>query len=178
MSAFRTLDQADVKSKRVLLRVDLNLPMDNGRITDATRIERIAPTIQELVKKGARVILLAHFGRPKNGPDEANSLKGIAAALPEHLSMPVAFASDCIGAVAEEAVAKMKDGDVLLLENTRFHKAEEKNDKDFAASLAKLGDLYVNDAFSAAHRAHASTEGVAHLLPAFAAAACRPNSTR
>ena len=168
MSAFRTLDQADVTSKRVLLRVDLNLPMDNGRITDATRIERIAPTIQELVKKGARVILLAHFGRPKNGPDEANSLKAIAAALPEHLGLSVAFASDCIGAVAQEAVAKMKDGDVLLLENTRFHKAEEKNDHDFAAALAKLGDLYVNDAFSAAHRAHASTEGLAHLLPAYA----------
>ena len=168
MSAFRTLDQADVKSRRVLLRVDLNLPMDNGRITDATRIERIAPTIHELVKKGARVILLAHFGRPKNGPDEANSLKAIAAALPEHLGVPVAFASDCIGAPAQDAVAKMKDGDVLLLENTRFHKGEEKNDKHFAASLAKLGDLYVNDAFSAAHRAHASTEGLAHLLPAYA----------
>ncbi len=168
MSAFRTLDQADVKSKRVLLRVDLNLPMDNGRIADATRIERIAPTIQELVKKGARVILLAHFGRPKNGPDEANSLKAIAAALPEHLGLPVAFASDCIGAPAEEAVAKMKDGEVLLLENTRFHKGEEKNDHDFAAALAKLGDVYVNDAFSAAHRAHASTEGLAHLLPAYA----------
>jgi phosphoglycerate kinase len=168
MSAFRTLDQADVKSRRVLLRVDLNLPMDNGRITDATRIERIAPTIHELVKKGARVILLAHFGRPKNGPDEANSLKAIAAALPEHLGVPVAFASDCIGAPAQDAVAKMKDGDVLLLENTRFHKGEEKNDKEFAASLATLGDLYVNDAFSAAHRAHASTEGLAHLLPAYA----------
>jgi phosphoglycerate kinase len=168
MSAFRTLDQADVKSKRVLLRVDLNLPMDNGRIADATRIERIAPTIQELVKKGARVILLAHFGRPKNGPDAENSLKPIAAALPEHLGLPVAFASDCIGAPAEDAVAKMKDGDVLLLENTRFHKGEEKNDQAFAAALAKLGDLYVNDAFSAAHRAHASTEGLAHLLPAYA----------
>ena len=168
MSAFRTLDQADVKSRRVLLRVDLNLPMDNGRITDATRIERIAPTIHELVKKGARVILLAHFGRPKNGPDEANSLKAIAAALPEHLGVPVAFASDCIGAPAQDAVAKMKDGDVLLLENTRFHKGEEKNDKEFAASLATLGDLFVNDAFSAAHRAHASTEGLAHLLPAYA----------
>ena len=168
MSAFRTLDQADVKSRRVLLRVDLNLPMDNGRITDATRIERIAPTIHELVKKGARVILLAHFGRPKNGPDEANSLKAIAAALPEHLGVPVAFASDCIGAPAQDAVAKMKDGDVLLLENTRFHKGEEKNDKEFAAALATLGDLFVNDAFSAAHRAHASTEGLAHLLPAYA----------
>ena len=167
-SQFRTLDQADVTHKRVLLRVDLNLPMDGARITDVTRIERIAPTIHELVKKGARVILLAHFGRPKNGPDEANSLKAIAAALPEHLGLPVAFAPDCIGAPAEEAVAKMQDGDVLLLENTRFHKGEEKNDPDFAAALARLGDLYVNDAFSAAHRAHASTEGLAHLLPAYA----------
>ena len=168
MSGFRTLDQADVKSKRVLLRVDLNLPMENGRISDATRIERIVPTIRELTGKGARVILLAHFGRPKNGPDAENSLKPIAAALPEHLSASVAFASDCIGAIAQDAVAKLKDGEILLLENTRFHKAEEKNDKDFVASLAKLGDLYVNDAFSAAHRAHASTEGLAHVLPAFA----------
>jgi phosphoglycerate kinase len=167
-SQFRTLDQADVTHKRVLLRVDLNLPMDGARITDATRIERIAPTIHELVKKGARVILLAHFGRPKNGPDEANSLKPIAAALPEHLGLPVAFAPDCVSAQAEEAIANMKDGDVLLLENTRFHRGEEKNDPDFAAELARLGDLYVNDAFSAAHRAHASTEGLAHLLPAYA----------
>ncbi len=168
MSSFRTLDQADVKGKRVLLRVDLNLPMENGKISDATRIERIVPTIKELTSKGARVILLAHFGRPKNGPDAENSLKPVAAALPEHLGVPVAFASDCIGAVAEEAVAKLKDGEVLLLENTRFHKSEEKNDKDFVAALAKLGDFYVNDAFSAAHRAHASTEGLAHVLPAYA----------
>ncbi len=168
MSSFRTLDQADVKGKRVLLRVDLNLPMENGKISDATRIERIAPTIKELTTKGARVILLAHFGRPKNGPDAENSLQPIAAALPEHLGAPVAFASDCIGPVAEDAVANLKDGDILLLENTRFHKAEEKNDAAFVAALAKLGDLYVNDAFSAAHRAHASTEGLAHVLPAYA----------
>ncbi len=168
MSSFRTLDQADVKGKRVLLRVDLNLPMENGKISDATRIERIAPTIKELTTKGARVILLAHFGRPKNGPDAENSLQPIAAVLPEHLGAPVAFASDCIGPVAEDAVAKLKDGDILLLENTRFHKAEEKNDAAFVAALAKLGDLYVNDAFSAAHRAHASTEGLAHVLPAYA----------
>ncbi len=168
MSAFRTLDQADVKGKRVLLRVDLNLPMENGKISDATRIERIVPTIKELTSKGARVILLAHFGRPKNGPDVENSLQPIAAALPEHLGAPVAFASDCIGPVAEAAVAKLIDGEILLLENTRFHKAEEKNDAAFVAALAKLGDLYVNDAFSAAHRAHASTEGLAHVLPAYA----------
>ncbi len=168
MSSFRTLDQADVKGKRVLLRVDLNLPMENGKISDATRIERIVPTIKELTSKGARVILLAHFGRPKNGPDAENSLQPIAAALPEHLGAPVAFASDCIGPVAEAAVAKLHDGEILLLENTRFHKAEEKNDAAFVVALAKLGDLYVNDAFSAAHRAHASTEGLAHVLPAFA----------
>jgi len=168
MSSFRTLDQADVKGKRVLLRVDLNLPMENGKISDATRIERIVPTIKELTSKGARVILLAHFGRPKNGPDVENSLQPIAAALPEHLGAPVAFASDCIGPVAEAAVAKLIDGEILLLENTRFHKAEEKNDAAFVAALAKLGDLYVNDAFSAAHRAHASTEGLAHVLPAYA----------
>ncbi len=168
MSSFRTLDQADVSGKRVLLRVDLNLPMENGRISDATRIERIAPTIRELTGKGARVILLAHFGRPKNGPDAENSLEAIAAALPEHLGLPVAFASDCIGAPAQAAVAKLADGDVLLLENTRFHKGEEKNDPAFVAALASLGDLYVNDAFSAAHRAHASTEGLAHVLPAYA----------
>src|SRR5665647_1248352 len=168
MSSFRTLDQADVSGKRVLLRVDLNLPMENGRISDATRIERIVPTIKELVAKGARIVLLAHFGRPKNGPDEANSLKPIAAALGEHVGGPVAFAADCIGPVAEEAVAKLRDGDILLLENTRFHKGEEKNDPAFVAALAKLGDIYVNDAFSAAHRAHASTEGLAHVLPAYA----------
>ncbi|MDB5650297.1 MAG: phosphoglycerate kinase [Hyphomicrobiales bacterium] len=168
MSSFRTLDQADVSGKRVLLRVDLNLPMENGRISDATRIERIVPTIAELARKGARIVLLAHFGRPKNGPDEANSLKPIAAALGEHVGRNVAFAADCIGSVAEDAVAKLREGEILLLENTRFHKGEEKNDPAFVASLAKLGDLYVNDAFSAAHRAHASTEGLAHVLPAYA----------
>lgn len=168
MSSFRTLDQADVASKRVLLRVDLNLPMENGRISDATRIERIVPTIKELSGKGARIILLAHFGRPKNGPDSENSLKPVAAALGEHVGQSVAFAADCIGPVTEDAVSALKDGQILLLENTRFHKGEEKNDKAFVAELAKLGDLYVNDAFSAAHRAHASTEGLAHVLPAFA----------
>ncbi|MDB5507596.1 MAG: phosphoglycerate kinase [Hyphomicrobiales bacterium] len=168
MSSFRTLDQADVAGKRVLLRVDLNLPMENGRISDATRIERIVPTIRELVGRGARIVLLAHFGRPKNGPDEANSLKPIAAALGEHVGQPVAFAADCVGPQAEAAVSALKEGQILLLENTRFHKGEETNDPVFVAELAKLGDVYVNDAFSAAHRAHASTEGLAHKLPAFA----------
>ena len=165
---FRTLDNADVKAKRVLLRVDLNVPMEHGKVSDATRIERVAPTIRELSDKGARVILLAHFGRPKGGPDEANSLKPVAAAVAEHLGRPVGFAADCIGDIPAKAIAAMNEGDVVLLENTRFHKGEETNDPAFVEALAKLGDLYVNDAFSAAHRAHASTEGVAHKLPAFA----------
>ena len=168
MSAFRTLDDAQVSGKRVLLRVDLNVPMENGLVTDATRIERILPTIKEISDKGGKVILLAHFGRPKNGPDEANSLKQVVPALTKHLGRPVAFASDCIGDAAHTAVSAMKNGDVLLLENTRFHKGEEKNEPGFVAALAELGDVYVNDAFSAAHRAHASTEGVAHKMPAFA----------
>jgi phosphoglycerate kinase len=167
MKQFRTLDDIDVKGKRVLLRVDLNVPMDQGRVTDATRLERVAPTILEISAKGGRVILLAHFGRPK-GRDPKESLKPVAAALAEVIKKPVAFADDCIGEVAERAVAAMKDGDILCLENTRFHKEEEKNDPAFVAELAKLGDIWVNDAFSAAHRAHASTEGLGHLLPAYA----------
>ncbi|TAH65933.1 MAG: phosphoglycerate kinase [Rhodopseudomonas palustris] len=164
---FRTLDDADLKGKRVLLRVDLNVPMDKGVVTDDTRLERIMPTITEISDKGGKVILLAHFGRPK-GPDPKDSLKPIAAALSGVIKRPVAFAEDCIGEVAAAAIAAMKDGDVLCLENTRFHKGEEKNDPAFVEELAKLGDLWVNDAFSAAHRAHASTEGVGHKLPAYA----------
>jgi phosphoglycerate kinase len=167
MSSFRTLDQADVKGKRVLLRVDLNVPMENGHVTDATRIERIAPTITELADKGGKVIILAHFGRPK-GPAPKESLKPVAAAVAHILKRPVAFAEDCIGDKAAAAVAAMKPGEILCLENTRFHKGEEKNDPAFVAELAKLGDLWVNDAFSAAHRAHASTEGLGHKLPAYA----------
>jgi phosphoglycerate kinase len=162
---FRTLDDAAVSGKRVLLRVDLNVPIENGKVGDATRIERVLPTIREIADKGGKVILLAHFGRPKGGPDQANSLRPIASAVAERLGRPVGFAGDCIGSVAASAIAAMKNGDVLLLENTRFHKGEEKNDPAFVAALAELGDLYVNDAFSAAHRAHASTEGVARLLP-------------
>src|SRR6201996_1123401 len=158
---FRTLDDADVAGKRVLLRVDLNVPTEGGRVTDATRIERVAPTITEIADKGGKVILLAHFGRPKGGPDKANSLEPVAAAVAEHVGRPVGFAADCVGEGAAEAIAAMKGGGVLLLENTRFHKGEEKNDPAFVDALAALGDVYVNDAFSAAHRAHASTEGVA-----------------
>jgi phosphoglycerate kinase len=165
---FRTLDDASFSGKRVLLRLDLNVPMENGKVTDATRIDRVLPTIREIAMKGGKVVLLAHFGRPKGGPDEANSLRPVVAALAERLAKPVAFATDCIGEVAAGAIAAMKDGDVLLLENTRFHKGEERNDPAVIDELAKLGDLYVNDAFSAAHRAHASTEGLARKLPAFA----------
>jgi phosphoglycerate kinase len=164
---FRTLDDADVSGKRVLLRVDLNVPTENGRVTDVTRIERVASTIEEIAAKGGKVILLAHFGRPKGGPDDANSLKPVAAAVADIVKRPVAFASDCIGKVAADAIAGMKNGDILLLENTRFYKGEEKNDPAHVAELAKLGDLYINDAFSAAHRAHATTEGLAHKLPAY-----------
>jgi phosphoglycerate kinase len=169
MPAFKTLDDlTDIAGKRVLVRVDLNVPVTDGKVSDTTRIERVAPTILELSEKGAKVILLAHFGRPKGEPVADQSLSLIAPAVEEVLDQRVAFASDCIGAPAADAIAKMNDGDILLLENTRFHKGEEKNDASFTAELAKNGDIYVNDAFSAAHRAHASTEGLAHLLPAYA----------
>ena len=164
---FRTLDDADLSGKRALVRVDLNVPMDEGRVADLTRIERIVPTIRELSHKGAKVVLLAHFGRPK-GRDEKNSLKPVVPALAETLGRPVTFVDDCIGDDVAKAVAAAKNGEVLLLENTRFHAGDEKNDPEFVRALAANGDLYVNDAFSAAHRAHASTEGIAHLLPAYA----------
>ncbi|AWN49981.1 phosphoglycerate kinase [Methylobacterium terrae] len=169
MTRFRTLDDAgDLKGKRVLVRVDFNVPMDQGRVTDATRIKRVLPTLTELVEAGAKVILLAHFGRPKGKPVAAESLRPIAEATAKELGRPVAFAEDCIGETAAAAVAALKDGDVLMLENTRFHAGEEKNDKAFVEALAANGDVYVNEAFSAAHRAHASTEGLAHVLPAYA----------
>jgi phosphoglycerate kinase len=167
MKTFRTLDDVDVKGKRVLLRVDLNVPMEGGHVTDLTRLERVAPTIIEISDKGGKVILLAHFGRPK-GRDPKQSLKPVAAPLSQVIKRPVAFAEDCIGEAAAKAIAAMKDGDIVCLENTRFHKGEEKNDPAFVSELAKLGDIWVNDAFSAAHRAHASTEGLGHLLPAYA----------
>jgi len=167
MSAIRSLNGVEVAGKRVLLRADLNVPVQDGRVTDTTRIDRLAPTVRELVGKHARVILMSHFGRPK-GFDPKESLAPLVATISERLGVPVAFAGDCIGPVAETAVAALSDGGVLLLENLRFHKGEEKNEPDFAASLAKLGDLYVDDAFSASHRAHASITGVAALLPAYA----------
>jgi phosphoglycerate kinase len=168
MNAFRTLDDADVKGKRVLLRVDLNVPTEDGRVTDATRIERVADTIKEIADKGGRVVLLAHFGRPKGKRVESETLEPVAKAVSESIGRPVAFASDCVGEPAKKAVDALSDGGIVLLENTRFHAGEEKNDPDFVKALAANGDLYVNDAFSAAHRAHASTEGLAHQLPAFA----------
>ncbi len=164
---FRSLDDLDLKGKRVLVRVDLNLPVEEGRVTDATRVERILPTIEEILDKGGTPILLAHFGRPK-GRDESQSLKIVAPALTRALRREVVFGADCVGPDAEAAIRAAKPGDVVLLENTRFHKEEETNDPEFARRLAALGDLYVNDAFSAAHRAHASTEGLARLLPSAA----------
>jgi phosphoglycerate kinase len=164
---FRTLDDASLDGKRVLVRVDLNVPMEAGKVSDDTRLRAAAPTIHEIADKGGKAILLSHFGRPK-GRDEKQSLQQVIAALADAIGKPVSFAADCIGADAEKAVAAMKPGDVLVVENTRFHPGEEKNDADFVVSLAKLGDLYVNDAFSVSHRAHASTEGIAHKLPSFA----------
>ncbi len=167
MTTFRTLDDADVKGKRVLVRVDLNVPMEDGKVTDLTRLERIVPTLADIADRGGKVIILAHFGRPK-GVDPAQSLKAVVPALADVLKRPVAFAADCIGDVAEKAVAAIKPGEILVLENTRFHKGEEKNEPDFVKALAANGDIWVADAFSAAHRAHASTEGLGHVLPAYA----------
>ncbi len=165
--SFRTLDQADVRNKRVLIRVDLNVPMEDGAVSDDTRLRAAAPTIREISDKGGKAILLSHFGRPK-GRDTRQSLNQVIAALADTIGKPVSIAPDCIGPDAEKAIAAMKAGDVLVLENTRFHAGEEKNAPDFVEALAKLGDLYVNDAFSVSHRAHASTEGIAHKLPSFA----------
>ena len=167
MSAFRTLDEADLQGKRVLVRADLNVPMEGGTVSDRTRLERTAPTILEIADKGGRVILLSHFGRPK-GRSTEDSLRPVAAVLAKVLNRPVGFADDCIGPAAQAAVDAMKNGDILCLENVRFHRGEEKNDPAFADALAALGDVWVNDGFSVSHRAHASTEGIAHRLPAYA----------
>ena len=166
--ALRTLDHLDARGKRVLVRADLNVPVRDGRITDATRIDRLAPTIRELSGKGARVIVCSHFERPQGKPNPAMSLRPMAEALAASLGRPVAFADACVGEPARAVVAALGDGDVCLLENTRFHPGEEENHSEFAAALALHADAYVNDAFSAAHRAHASTEGVARHLPAYA----------
>jgi phosphoglycerate kinase len=165
---FKTLDDMDVTGKRCMVRVDLNVPMEDGKVTDTTRIERILPTIREIADKGGKVILLAHFGRPKGQIVPEMSLAPVTHTLSEMLGRPVAFGTDCVGPMAEAAVSQMKNGDVLLLENTRFHPCEENNTETFSAELAENGDIFVSDAFSAAHRAHASTVGIASLLPACA----------
>ncbi|AFN56921.1 phosphoglycerate kinase [Zymomonas mobilis] len=167
--AFRTLDDiGDVKGKRVLVREDLNVPMDGDRVTDDTRLRAAIPTVNELAEKGAKVLILAHFGRPKGHPNPEMSLARIKDALAGVLGRPVHFINDIKGEAAAKAVDALNPGAVALLENTRFYPGEEKNDPALAAEVAKLGDFYVNDAFSAAHRAHVSTEGLAHKLPAFA----------
>lgn len=168
MTDFNTIDDLDVSGKTVLVRADLNVPMQDGKVSDTTRIDRLAPTLTELAKKGAKVVVLSHFGRPKNGPDAKNSLRNVLDALSAAVGQSVAFGEDCVGDKARGAIAGVQPGGIVLLENTRFHPEEEKNDPAFAKQIAELGDLYVNDAFSAAHRAHASTEGVAQHLPAAA----------
>jgi phosphoglycerate kinase len=168
MPAFRTLDALAARGRRVLLRADLNVPMQDGKVSDLTRLERLSPTIRELAGKGAKVVVLSHFDRPKGKRVPEMSLRPVAEALGRVLGRPVGFAEDCIGAPAEAAVGAMQPGDVLVLENTRFHAGEEKNDPALADAIAALGDAYVNDAFSAAHRAHATTEALAHRLPAYA----------
>ena len=167
--AWKTLDDMDLAGKTVLARVDINVPVDDaGNVTDTTRIDRIVPTVKDIVAKGGKPVLMAHFGRPKGQVVPEMSLRVVVPALEKAFGTPVQFAEDCIGGPAKTAVAQLGEGEVLLLENTRFHKEETDNDASFAAALAALGDVYVNDAFSAAHRAHASTEGIARLLPACA----------
>ena len=168
MSGYRNLDGFEVKGRRVLVRADLNVPMAEGKVTDATRIARQAPTIRELAEKGARVVVLSHFDRPKGKVVPSMSLAPVAQPLAAHVGRPVAFAADTVGEAAQKAVAALKDGEIVLLENTRFHAEEEKNEEGFSRKIAALGDIFVNDAFSSAHRAHASTEGVAHFLPSVA----------
>ncbi len=168
MERIRTLDDLDVAGKRVLVRADLNLPMVNGRVTDRIRIERLAPTVGELSARRARVVLMSHLGRPNGEVVPELSLRAVVGALAETLGRPVAFAEDCVGPAAARVVEALAPGEVALLENLRFHRGEQDNDPAFAAALAALGDLYVNDAFSCAHRAHASTAGITGLLPAAA----------
>jgi phosphoglycerate kinase len=169
MAAFRTLDDiGDVRGKRVLVRVDLNVPMQDGSVSDATRLLAMAPTVNELADKGAIVLLLSHFGRPKGAKNPSQSLSLVIDAVQDVLGRSVMFVSDCAGEGAIAGLTVLAPGDVAVMENTRFHPGEEKNDPALAAAMAELGDLYVNDAFSAAHRAHSSTEGLAHVLPAFA----------
>ena len=168
MTDFLTLSDLSLNGKTVLLRADLNVPVQNGQITDNSRLERLLPTLKELAKANAKIVILSHFGRPKGTPDTSLSLRPVAAQLAKLWEQPVEFAEDCVGPKAEEAIKALKPGQILVLENTRFHPEEEANDKDFAKALAALGEIYINDAFSCAHRAHVSTEGLAHLLPSAA----------
>ncbi|MFZ4806750.1 MAG: phosphoglycerate kinase [Hyphomicrobiaceae bacterium] len=168
LDRLKTIDAADVAGKRVLVRADLNVPVQDGAVSDATRLARLIPGLKDLADRGGKVIVLSHFGRPKGGPDPEFTLAPVAAELGRLMGRPIGLAQDCIGPQAESRIAAMAPGDILVLENLRFHKGEEKNDPAFVDALARLGDLYVNDAFSAAHRAHASTEGLAHRLPAYA----------
>ncbi|WP_045836311.1 phosphoglycerate kinase [Hyphomicrobium sp. 99] len=168
LDKLKTTDGIDVKGKRVIVRADLNVPVRDGKVTDATRLERLLPGLNALADRGAKVIVISHFGRPKNGPDAEFSLKPVAEMLQRLLNRPVAFGADSIGEEAAGTVDKLNNGDIAVLENLRFHKGEEKNDPAFAGELAKLGDIFVGDAFSCAHRAHASTEGLTHFLPSYA----------
>ena len=168
LDRLKTTAGLDVRGKRVIVRADLNVPVKDGKVSDATRLERLLPGLQDLAKRGARVVVISHFGRPKGGPDARYSLKVVADKLGELLARDVVFADDCVGEAAERAVAGLRPGGIAVLENLRFHRGEEQNDPAFAKRLAALGDLYVNDAFSAAHRAHASTDAITHLLPAYA----------
>ena len=169
MTSFKTLDDIDVAGKTVLVRGDLNVPMKEGKVKDSTRLDRLAPTLTELADKGAKVVVMSHFGRPKGKVNPDYSLGPVVPALEKALGgRTVKFAEDCVGPKAEEAVAALKPGEFLLLENLRFYAEEEKNDTDFAKKLAALGDIYVNDAFASAHRAHASTEAIARFMPAVA----------
>ncbi len=178
MTGFKTLDDiGDVRGLRVLVRVDLNVPMHDGTVGDVTRLRAMVPTVAELADKGAIVLLLSHFGRPKGAKNPNQSLSLVIDAVADTLGRSVMFISDCAGEGARAGIAVLAPGDVAVLENTRFHPGEETNDPAFAAALAEIGDRYVNDAFSAAHRAHASTEGLAHLLPAFAGRAMQAELT-
>ena len=168
LERLKPVSGADVRGKRVLVRADLNVPAEDGRVTDTTRLERLVPGLLDLSKRGARVIVLSHFGRPKGGPAPVFSLRPVAEALAKLSGTPVAFGGDCIGLAAAGTVAAMKDGDIAVLENLRFHKGEESNDAGFAAQLASQGDMFVGDAFSCSHRAHASTDAITHLLPSYA----------
>ncbi|WHZ36961.1 phosphoglycerate kinase [Sagittula sp. MA-2] len=166
--AWKTLDDMDLDGKRVLTRVDINVPVEDGKVTDTTRIDRICATIQDILARGGKPVLLAHFGRPKGERRDDMSLQMLIPAMEQVLGVEVVFAADCVGPVAQAVIDTLGENQVALLENTRFHKGEEKNDPELAAQMAELGDVYCNDAFSAAHRAHASTEGIAHLLPSCA----------